>query len=165
MSIAPPLTHTTIYYSAGPMMRLALAQGKTVGSLSVSEFTACMQRMFDKAPTLKGTLILPLSLPSPLLSSLRVWNNSVPTNRPAIWHYCLYCLDVLQRGRLAVAFSGGPDSMALLGLLQRGYGAERILALFVHHNLQPKGVTEDEALVRGTCERLGTILGDSTNPF
>lgn len=55
-----------------------------------------------------------------------------------------------------MAFSGGPDSMALLGLLRRTHGAERILALFVHHNLQLKGVTENDTLVRETCERLGT---------
>lgn len=54
-----------------------------------------------------------------------------------------------------MAFSGGPDSMALLGLLRETYGAERILALFVHHNLQSKGVTENEALVQETCQRLG----------
>lgn len=54
-----------------------------------------------------------------------------------------------------MAFSGGPDSTALLSLLKQAYGSERLLALFVHHNLQSRGVTENGTLVQETCGRLG----------
>lgn len=61
-------------------------------------------------------------------------------------------------GKIAVALSGGPDSMALFGLLRGVYPKDRIVAFFVNHNLQSLGVTEDESMVRSAFGHFGTEI-------
>ena len=64
-------------------------------------------------------------------------------------------VDELSASRIAVAVSGGPDSMALCSLLRKVYPKERLVALFVHHGMASRGVTEDEQLVVSMFKALG----------
>jgi tRNA(Ile)-lysidine synthase len=66
----------------------------------------------------------------------------------------------LRRQAVAVAVSGGSDSMALLGLLQGSAGdfGFRLKALHVNHGLRGRESELDEALVRQTCSRLKVPL-------
>jgi tRNA(Ile)-lysidine synthase len=59
---------------------------------------------------------------------------------------------------LAVAYSGGPDSTALLAALA-AIGWSRIIALHVDHGLRPRDELDTElALVKNTCSSLGVPL-------
>jgi tRNA(Ile)-lysidine synthase len=60
--------------------------------------------------------------------------------------------------RLAVGFSGGPDSTALLGALH-ALGWRNLLAVYVDHGIRPRTELDAEiALVKETCARLRTGL-------
>lgn len=62
------LAHRPLCLAMLPM----LARSATAKSLSLPEFAACMQRMFDKAPTLRGipriTLLETLFIAGPIPS-------------------------------------------------------------------------------------------------
>jgi tRNA(Ile)-lysidine synthase len=59
---------------------------------------------------------------------------------------------------VSVAYSGGPDSAALLTALV-GIGWERVIAVYVDHGLRPRSELEEEfKLVREVCARLKTRL-------
>lgn len=55
---------------------------------------------------------------------------------------------------LAVAFSGGADSVALLHMLRERYAGE-LLAIHVHHGIRGEEADRDAAFCRELCERLG----------
>jgi tRNA(Ile)-lysidine synthase len=57
-------------------------------------------------------------------------------------------------GPIAVALSGGGDSVALLHLLQEALGAERLIALIVDHALRA-GSADDARAARGFAAKLG----------
>ena len=58
--------------------------------------------------------------------------------------------------KIAVAFSGGPDSLALLILLSKLFDKERLLAITVDHNL-PGFSKEPTDHVINLAKRLGTV--------
>lgn len=68
---------------------------------------------------------------------------------------------------IAVAVSGGPDSLALLILAHRAFGRERVCALTVDHGLRPEAAGE-AAMVAGVAARLGiphaTLVWDGPKP-
>lgn len=61
-----------------------------------------------------------------------------------------------QMDRIGVAYSGGPDSMALLALAAREFGPQSVVAIFVEHVIE--GVTESLATVEANCASLGVKL-------
>lgn len=65
-------------------------------------------------------------------------------------------LDELQlSSKIALAVSGGPDSMALAALASELFGKDRLTGLIVDHQLQDFGVTENTALVQERLHKLG----------
>lgn len=66
-------------------------------------------------------------------------------------------IERLEGGRIAVAVSGGADSLALCALLRQLYPKERLIALYVHHNINSRGVSEDEAAVQAALTSLGKV--------
>lgn len=68
---------------------------------------------------------------------------------------------------IAVAVSGGPDSLALLLLARAAFGAPRLTALTVDHRLRPKAAAE-AAMVAGIAAGLGvrhaTLTWDGPKP-
>ena len=68
-------------------------------------------------------------------------------------------VESLESGRFAVALSGGPDSVALCALVSKLYPKNRIVGLFVNHNLDSRGVTESDELVEKLFRHFGTLLG------
>lgn len=56
---------------------------------------------------------------------------------------------------MALAISGGSDSMAMATLAAESLGAGRLTALIVDHHLQDVGVSENPAQVQKNLERLG----------
>ena len=73
-------------------------------------------------------------------------------------------LPLLSEGkRVIVAFSGGCDSLALLSLCVCTLGKERVIPVYVNHNLRPEAELEDELkLNRYNCTLLGVHLIERT---
>ncbi len=70
-----------------------------------------------------------------------------------------------QTQRVAVAFSGGSDSLALLVALTDLLGPTHIVPLYVNHGLRPADELEEEiALNKKNCERLSLSLSILTLP-
>ena len=68
-------------------------------------------------------------------------------------------LPLLSDGKVIVAFSGGCDSLALLCLCVSSLGKDRVIPVYVNHNLRPEDELEKEiSLNRLNCERLGLPL-------
>lgn len=66
------------------------------------------------------------------------------------------CVDELESSsKIALAVSGGPDSMALAALASEYFGKERLTGLIVDHQLQDFGVTENSSLVQEKLDRMG----------
>ena len=65
--------------------------------------------------------------------------------------------------RVIVAFSGGCDSLALLSLCVSALGKNRVLPVYVNHNLRPQDELEKEIeLNRYNCSLLGLELTERT---
>lgn len=68
---------------------------------------------------------------------------------------------------IAVAVSGGPDSLALLLSAHAAFGAGRVRALTVDHRLRPEA-SDEAAMVAGVAARLGvvhaTLVWDGPKP-
>ena len=65
--------------------------------------------------------------------------------------------------KVIVAFSGGCDSLALLSLCISALGKERVLPVYVNHNLRPEDELENEIrLNRHNCSLLGVPLAEKT---
>ena len=61
--------------------------------------------------------------------------------------------------KVIVAFSGGCDSLALLSLSISCLGSDRVIPVYVNHNLRPQEELKQEiALNRRNCSILGTTL-------
>lgn len=56
---------------------------------------------------------------------------------------------------MALAISGGSDSMALAALAAESLGPNRVTALIVDHNLQDIGISENPSQVQRNLEKLG----------
>lgn len=57
--------------------------------------------------------------------------------------------------KVALAISGGSDSMALAALASEHLGRDRVIGLIVDHQLQGFGVSEDHSIVKENLEKLG----------
>ena len=67
------------------------------------------------------------------------------------------------RKKVIVAFSGGCDSLALLSMSVSVLGKERVLPVYVNHNLRPQDELEKEIeLNRYNCSLLGVDLAERT---
>ena len=65
--------------------------------------------------------------------------------------------------KVIVAFSGGCDSLALLSMCVSVLGKERVLPVYVNHNLRPQDELEQEIeLNRYNCSLLGVKLTERT---
>jgi len=71
----------------------------------------------------------------------------------------------LESGKFAVAISGGPDSVALCALLKELYPNNRIVGLFVNHNLSSRGITESDEVVAKIFDQFGTFSGRAFDPM
>ncbi|MFY9265923.1 MAG: tRNA lysidine(34) synthetase TilS, partial [Solirubrobacterales bacterium] len=74
---------------------------------------------------------------------------------PSLVNIARYGLD---EGKTLVMFSGGGDSVALLELLVRARGSDRLGALHVNYGLRGAESDDDERFCRETCDRLGVAL-------
>ena len=110
-------------------MAAMLKSASTATAVTLGEFQECINAMFSKAaPYMK----------------------SIDTSC-----FCRHGpLGSLMNSRIAVALSGGPDSLALCALLRKIYPKNKLMALFVHHNMQSRGVTEDPSVVKTALEQL-----------
>lgn len=64
-------------------------------------------------------------------------------------------LDDFCNSKVALAISGGSDSMALAALATECLGSNRLVGLIVDHQLQDFGVTENPGKVKEQVEKLG----------
>ncbi len=60
----------------------------------------------------------------------------------------------IERRKIAIAFSGGPDSLALCALARQAYPRSNLVAIFVDHGCQARGVSESATAVKAALERL-----------
>lgn len=60
--------------------------------------------------------------------------------------------------RIAVGFSGGSDSTALLHSLAECVGCERLTALHVNHGIRGEEAQRDEDFCKGFCQNLGVAI-------
>ena len=68
-------------------------------------------------------------------------------------------LPLLSDRKVIVAFSGGCDSLALLSLLVSTIGKDRVIPVYVNHNLRPEDELQREiSLNRHNCQILGLQL-------
>ena len=77
---------------------------------------------------------------------------------------CLNALELKPRSTIAVAVSGGADSMALLMLLKKTISSDNILALTVNHGFRSQAIQEAH-WVSGQCKKYSishTILSSKT---
>lgn len=62
--------------------------------------------------------------------------------------------DLPETGKIVVGLSGGADSVLLTYLLVQKYGAERLLAVHVHHGIRGRKPTAMRNLCRTTVKHL-----------
>ena len=62
--------------------------------------------------------------------------------------------DLPETGKIVVGLSGGADSVLLTYLLAQKYGAERLLAVHVHHGIRGRKPTATRNLCRTTVKHL-----------
>ena len=62
--------------------------------------------------------------------------------------------DLPETGKIVVGLSGGADSVLLTYLLVRKYGAERLLAVHVHHGIRGAEADRDAEFVQDYCKAL-----------
>ena len=65
----------------------------------------------------------------------------------------------INQDRLLIAFSGGCDSLALLALSVKALGPEKVIPIYVNHNLRsPQELEEEMALNEANCRKIGVKL-------
>lgn len=106
---------------------LGAAAAATATAVSAAEFKGCISRMMEGLPGVRG-------------AGAGAGGDGVGS---------------VEGGRIALAFSGGPDSLALCALARKVYPRARLVAFFVDHNLAERGVSEDAALVARRLDELG----------
>ena len=62
--------------------------------------------------------------------------------------------DLPETGKIIVGLSGGADSVLLTYLLVQKYGAERLLAVHVHHGIRGAEADRDAEFVQNYCKAL-----------
>ena len=62
--------------------------------------------------------------------------------------------DLPEAGKIVVGLSGGADSVLLTYLLVQKYGAERLLAVHVHHGIRGAEADRDAEFVQDYCKAL-----------
>ena len=62
--------------------------------------------------------------------------------------------DLPETGKIVVGLSGGADSVLLTYLLVQKYGAERLLAVHVHHGIRGAEADRDAEFVQNYCKAL-----------
>ena len=62
--------------------------------------------------------------------------------------------DLPETGKIVVGLSGGADSVLLTYLLVQKYGAERLLAVHVHHGIRGAEADRDAEFVQDYCKAL-----------
>lgn len=110
-------------------------------ALSVNEFIGHLQTLVKHCPSLTqyDATVANGFKASPMYSSLLPSQPDAPNNSLHL------------PSRIALAISGGPDSMALTALAKASLGPNRLVGLLVDHNLEYLGVNEN---IRQTSEWL-----------